>query len=379
MPVVEGILGTETTAPTGVRSSWIHGPLVDLVMFDFAWILPCLWYFWLGHTHDRVVCDYTNLWRCSSLTQELAYSMLIVSYLHRNYTFALIYGDRGEFSRHRKLYTWAPLVLFSLLLPFGFYQFFPAPYREFGRIALYAITIPNGVWNVFHVFMQKYGFLRAYGLKLGYGNAKLEKTLILSWLFCGIFLLLAKYDDSIFYQRMAVRNFYLFARYLPLLRYVRMLAYPAFAWLVIINGAWIAQELRHFTRASIPKLLYAATTFLVFFSFGYSILLGFIALVTSHSLEYIGFVNIYGRRKPGLPRWIRNPFIFNPVLIFGVLAFYQGLKILVGIRGIYIAYMNCESYLHFLFDGYLWKLRDPATREVVLKMDQPGKVWQREA
>jgi hypothetical protein len=294
--------------------------------------------------------------------------MYMVLNVHRTYTFALVYGDRSELARHPRLYTWAPICLAALMLPLGFHQFAPPPYDRYLRFALVAMVTPNGAWNVFHVFMQKYGLLRAYGLKLGYGNAKLEKTLILSWLVCGFVLLLGKYDNSLFYHRMDEKNQYWGEHFIWILDYVRLLVYPAGAWLAAVQLAWLWQEFRNFSRASLPKLAYAAGTFAVFLSFGVSILLGFIALATSHSLEYIAFVNIYGRHRPGLARWIRNPYLLNPAMIFGVVGFYLGLKYWVAIPGLYSAFMNCESYLHFLFDGDLWKLRDRRVNEAVLKM-----------
>ncbi|MBI3557169.1 MAG: hypothetical protein HY074_12970 [Deltaproteobacteria bacterium] len=357
-----------TTSQNKIPLAWIHSPLVDLMYFDFAWVWPCLMYFWLGHYVDRLTCDYVNISQCSAWTRELTVSMLLLLSIHRNYTFVFVYCDRSEFARNRPLYTWAPVVFFALLFPFAFYEKIPAPYGEYSRIALLAITMPNGLWNVFHVFLQKYGFLRAYGVRLCYGSARLEKTLILSWLVCGFLMLVSKYDDSVFYMRMASRNAFYLARYMPLIHALRSLFYPALVWVVTVTACWIVQEYRNFSRASVPKLIYAAATALVCACFAYSIILGFIALAASHAFEYIAFVNIYGRRKPGVPAWIRNPLILNPVVIGAVLCIYLVLKPLIGIRGVFMAYVNCESYLHFLFDGKLWRLRDDAVKETVMKM-----------
>ncbi len=361
-----------TTPVAGRRLAWLHSSLVDLLLFDFAWIWPCLAFLWLGKYVDHRVCDYVNLSGCSAWTKQLTISMFLVLNIHRNYTFLFVYGDRQEFSRHRRLYTWAPLIFFGLLFPFAFYEKMPAPYGEYARVALLVVTMPNGAWNVFHVFLQKYGLLRAYGVRLGYGSARLEKTLILSWLVCGFLLLLTKYGDWIFYYRMASRNAFYMAKYLPVIHALRYLATPALVWLLGVTACWLIQEYRHFTRANIPKLIYAASTALICLCFGYSIILGFIALATSHSLEYITFVNIYGSRKPGIPAWIRNPLLLNPLLIAGVLTIYLVLKPLIGIRGVIMAYVNCESYLHFLFDGKLWRLKNREVSETVLKMSEPG-------
>jgi hypothetical protein len=352
--------------------AWIRSARVDLTFFHFGWIIPCLAFLLVTRSFDANVCGYEYMNQlCSHWTLAVVAAVSYMLDTHRWYTFPLVYGVKEEFAKHRRLYTWLPIALFAVFGPLLFYKSFPEPYSSILLSLIPVVVAPNFFFNTFHIMMQKYGIFRIYAAKLGYGNAKLEKTVLLSWFVCMVILLFRVEDTSLGYYVNA--TFSLGVRELvnPLFRTMRLLGIPAAIWTAGVTIAWLVQEIRNFKRANIPKLVYAAATFMVLGCFFYSLVLGYIAFAASHTLEYIAFVNLYGRRKPGIPLWIRSPLLLNPIVILFVVAFYASLR--RGANGMHIFFLFSyyESYLHFVYDGVLWKLRDPAVRDVVLRMKDP--------
>ena len=291
--------------------------------------------------------------------------------IHRHYTFGLVYGDATEFARRRGLYIWFPVLLFAFMLPFALAGFYPGAWNHGMYVALVAITVPGGVWNVFHIIMQKYGVLRAYGVKLGYGDPGLERRLLLSWSVCLAAAVLAKYSPVLVsqvrvWQRVDIR----FVE--PLLPLVRGIVIAAFACAAYLTARWLRQEVAHYSRVNIPKLLYAASIPLLLSTFFYSLVVGYMAFGFSHAIEYIIFVNIYGARRKTAAAWVRNPWIMNSVWIVGVLTLYAILKYLPAYReaslALTLGYTTYNSYMHFLYDGFIWKMRNSNVRAAVLEV-----------
>jgi len=73
---------------------WIRNPASDLVFFSFGWI-PVFLALAVFKDHRGIIVLF----------------VLMANYIHRHYTFALVYGQKEEFERRKRLYLLLPLCL----------------------------------------------------------------------------------------------------------------------------------------------------------------------------------------------------------------------------------------------------------------------------
>ncbi len=151
---------SESPRPT----QWIVSPLVDLSFITLGWIA-----FYLT---PHLFPQHLETIRLVSVT--------FLSGAHRYYTFPLVYFDRAEFGRRRGFYILAPvLVTVGVALCYYFRVDEPEMY---------------GAWylfNYFHFVRQKYGILRIYSGKSGYGHKPLDAWSTYAWGIGGFFYLLS--------------------------------------------------------------------------------------------------------------------------------------------------------------------------------------------
>ncbi len=343
--------------------------MVDLFCLGFSWLPVLFFAIWVSVYEDSPVCDIVGFSQCSSLMLALFALTNYAIRVHRHYTFGLVYGDSAEFAKRRRFYVWFPVLLFLALLPFAMSGYLAAPWSRRLYLALVVISVPGGIWNVFHIIMQKYGVLRAYAVKLRYGNAKLERSMLLAWALFLSAALVVKYDRILIMQvRLWKRvDIGFIGPFLPLVHY---LVLPAFVPALYYTAVWLRQEHAHYSRASLPKLIYTASIALMLATFGYSLVIGYMIFGFSHSIEYIAFVNIYARRRSTTAGWVRNFWVMNSIWIAGVVGLYAVLKYVPAYReesiALVLGYTTFNSYVHFLYDGFIWKMRDPKVSRVLL-------------
>ena len=115
---------------------------------------------------------------------------------------------------------------------------------------------------------------------------------------------------------------------------------------------------------------------MIYATFYYDMVVGYAVFAFSHAIEYIAFVNIYSRKKylarPAgsslLARAVRHQTLAMGVYCLAVApAFFlwrwQGPTSLEW-------YIVGSGFLHFLYDGWIWKLRKPAVGKP-LGLDYP--------
>ena len=91
--------------------------------------------------------------------------MLLVSLLHQPLTLLLVYGDKRQFDLRRALFTWVPPVaIAALIVAVSLHWWFIIPIA--------------GLWQIYHTEQQRYGMLRIYGRKAGYGSARLDRAVL---------------------------------------------------------------------------------------------------------------------------------------------------------------------------------------------------------
>ncbi|MEZ4466316.1 MAG: hypothetical protein R3F43_18145 [bacterium] len=265
--------------------------------------------------------------------QDYAWFLLIilgVNFSHRHLTLPYVYLDREVFKRFPWKFTVFPgvmLVLFALS---------PWAWKHHRGWVEGAATIA-GTWNVWHVYMQKYGILRMYAAKSGVEPARrapgwVDRLLIFGWL-----PLLITWGGP--HHRAAVdRNYRSGRRVLtPLLDWLEVhqgwLVPLAIAVLVAALGLWLRAEWRASRLKNPARLLMAGGTtalsgsFLFFDPFKVALAFAF-----SHAREYTVFVWAFQRRhyreqpahRPLLGQLLRFPFYV--AVIGGCAALYIVLR-----------------------------------------------------
>jgi len=443
-----------TSAPASPKTLWIKSPFVDLLFFDFGWVLIPLLFLFLNHFFKGFE------WRF-----WVAGSVLFVSALHRHLTFPLVYGDPDKFQQRSKAYIVLPFV-FLILTWFAVLHIQPvvletAPlpqpihfsstdrqefrFSENKKVAALAVSfsgeeknieevaatlqrglqgrvqvtsrgdrlrfqLPDakdgdwlrfgaslgskdlaqrlgvaggaqraaatrswfafmvvgaGLWCLYHSLMQKIGILRIYSRKSGYGKAWIDKSLIFSWF---SFVLLAIGSSQTLLHRvasMAKLGNFLLATLGQVSFILPYFSGAALAVSLVLTFLYLRLEIGHPDGFNWPRNLFMLGFLLLFSTFFYDILAGFLSFAFNHAVEYLAFVYIFSKKNylpkakssSAMARWVRRDRLY-----FGTYVLACGI---VFIPWYFVSRMTIEwyivggSFLHFIYDGWIWKVRDP--------------------
>jgi hypothetical protein len=228
---------------------------------------------------------------------------------------------------------------------------------------VFAVLLTFSVmWTMYHSVAQKYGLMRIYSRKAGYGVSWLDRVVMFSWFAYLVFALADK-------EKEALQNF---SAGRTILEYIGdyvglmgVISHVVLAVALLFTTLYIASEYRNRCRVSIPKNLYIFSILLLYSIFLYDMVLGYIVFAFSHGIEYIAFVNMYVKKKYG-KRPASRSFMTR---VSSKLWVYSGLfslliiaLCLIGMsygKGAFTTYIVGSSFLHFLYDGWIWKLRKP--------------------
>lgn len=257
-------------------------------------------------------------------------------------------------------------------------------------VLLAAAAVVAGIWNIWHVLMQKYGILRLYSAKSGNDDKVpgwVDRLLIFGWIPFAVVYLGTTYRDVV------ETNFRRGERFLPPLldavEAISVVLLPLSILLVATAAAlWIRAELRANRLRNAPRLWMAGGTMLLASCFLFMDPLEvYLSFAFSHAIEYFVFVWAFQRRRyhrplahaPALQRVLRHPWLAYGGFIFGlgiafVLLKYYGRHInpmprseqpaVFGVRtSTWIMYWTTfQSMVHFYYDGFMWKMRSGAVR-----------------
>lgn len=317
--------------PLKKQNLWIRNPGADSVYFTFGWI-PVLYLLLTFPLQTGMIISV----------------VLMFNYVHRHYTFPLVYGEREEFNKRKNFYIALPFM--AALITGGFVV------SGFFNI----LKMISLLWTMFHSVAQKVGIARVYSRKAGYGEAWIEKGLIYSW-FLYLFFGIAQSEKETLLNFSSGRTILSFIE--PHLGVFALISYGLFLCAATFTITYAYQEFQNLDRISLPKNIYIGATLALYLIFEYSLIYGYIVFAFSHAFEYIAFVNIFVaskyKRRPEyrsfLSRASGNLGLYSTgfagaVLIICVIA--QRVD-----PSAFSIYIVGSSFLHFIYDGWIWKVR----------------------
>lgn len=227
------------------------------------------------------------------------------------------------------------------------------------------LVIASALWNFWHTLMQKLGILRVYSRKAGYGKSWLDRSMVwvwFGWLFCA---LAASPEVRRKVSHLGSTGKFLTNSLEPLFQWAPFLAKGFLAFALTLTAVYIFNEFRNRRRFHWPKNIFLISILGIYSIFFYDFLVGYVTFGFSHAVEYLAFVNIYSRRKYGgrpaatslMARWIRhqgrNFLIFVGVSSLIFIPWFRKDPITLN------WYIVATSFMHFLYDGWIWKIRKP--------------------
>ena len=220
------------------------------------------------------------------------------------------------------------------------------------------------IWTIYHVLMQKYGLLRIYSRKSSQQSARNDLIFVFSWFFVVLLGLLA--TPSV--RDLAASEYSqweaIFRIAQPVLRAMPALAAISLAVAVVASVSFARAELAG--ELSLPKLAAVGSLLGLYAAMFWDPVAGYLLFGFSHSVEYLAFVNVFSRRK--YLGQDSNSSVMAASIAYQPLA--MGLFCVAG-GGAYLLwyagsdqtlewYIVGSSFLHFIYDGWIWKVSKPA-------------------
>ncbi len=228
------------------------------------------------------------------------------------------------------------------------------------------LVVVSALWNFYHTLMQKMGILRIYSRKAAYGKSWLDKAMIWVW-FAFLFFQMGSMP-SVLEQvnRHGNSGRYLVETLRPVFK---IFPYLAVASLVVALGVtvlYLVEEFRNRERTHWPKNIFMLSIMMLYGLFFYDFFIAYVVFGFSHAIEYLAFVNIFSRRKflpkpatsSWVARWVRHQWLYMSLFALAMILLFVPWRYISNVTlGWYIL---GSSFLHFLYDGWIWKVRDPA-------------------
>jgi len=297
--------------------------------------------------------------------QTAVFLLAFFTFGHHFPGFIRTYGDRELFARFRLRFLLAPPLIFATALWFDLKD-------------LHGLIIFVSAWDIWHVLMQHYGFMRIYDAKQGVINSvvsRMDWAVSISWY---LTLIIA----SPHYRHNLLSRTY--AAGLPLISPNYFVAVQNFMMILTatLTVGYIGYHL-HLWHSGRPVSLRKLALLGIFLSATYYLyvyvedfVVGFCIWSAFHCIQYYGIVWAFNRtrvaRNSPLTSFVR--FLFRPgtglvMLYLGLIAGYGSLNYWVGFvadqtwHRLLIAFVFTSNALHYYYDGFIWKLREPDTRQ----------------
>ncbi|TPV94362.1 MAG: hypothetical protein B7733_15610 [Myxococcales bacterium FL481] len=253
----------------------------------------------------------------------------------------------------------------------------------FNTVAIFA-----GSWNIWHIYMQKYGILRMYAAKSGRVEKLpgwLDRVLVFCWLPLYFAWLGPTYRELVFkYFR---RGNHILPDVVAFFDRIQFVAVPVAVAIIVIGLVlWLRREYQATGWRNRPRLVMALGTTLMASAF---VLVdpvkAYLAYAFSHAVEYMVFVWAYQRKRyqhrldhnPPLGRVLARPALAYLTFVLGLAAVFLYFKYFgryimpsatqpraFGLRtaSIVLYWSIYQSMVHFYWDGFMWKMRMSSLR-----------------
>jgi len=273
------------------------------------------------------------------------------------------YGDRALYSRFRMRFVVAPIFLLASCITLAF-------------VARSALTLAVLAWGTWHGAMQVHGFARIYDAKAGNTSrwaALLDQALALSW----FATVLAWSSGSVNW----ILDQLLKSGVAPIpSATVEAVRFALFATTGAVTLAWILRTALTWRRSppSVLKLALLASA-LGFFALVNLMftdrLLAVVLFEAFHDVQYLSIVWLFNRRRaasdPQAGAFTRMLFRPRAILLvaYVALCFAYGSLNVVQVKlpqqqlaTVLAGVLAASGFLHFYYDGFIWKLRESETR-----------------
>jgi tetratricopeptide (TPR) repeat protein len=307
--------------------------------------------------------------------------------------FMRAYGDRELFNRFRWRFVLAPPLILALALLF-------TPPASLARalhlpwVHLHGLELILLVWGTWHGLMQTYGFMRIYDIRRGENDrtdARLDHALCLVIFAAGVLFS----DTRMFGVASAMWQCGLPIFGPETLATVRWIVGAISAIVLALYAANLIARQRRGLPINWIKLLLAASTGWFYWYCGRlstNLLIGIAMFEIYHAVQYNAIVWIYNRRlfeKAG-ERFGPLGFMFRDrATMLGIylaaIAAYSSIRFvtahagdrmfsgdLADARQWLIAAFVTSSFLHFYYDGFIWKVSERKTQDALVDAPAPS-------
>jgi hypothetical protein len=303
-------------------------------------------------------------------------AILVVSFLHQPLTFALVYGDRHQFQQRRRLFLWAPPIAAAVI-----------GLAVWGN--LWLVVPIAALWNTIHTLQQRYGLSRIYSRRAGYGSAFLDRWILYAWMGAAALVVAAERRTPALVQRVGLGGvngagvrLLTDARPVALLLLVPVAGAAVALTIAVVRqeagvvrqeagvvrqeAAAVRQEAAAGPGANRAKWVYQGSSLLLIASIAVNPIAGFIAYVGAHAIEYAVVVYKTTESRYGHRRDRSSPLGLLAATAWGRVAVMASVSLgalalasrVHGDAGDVVLFT--VGALHFLYDGFIWKLRKPA-------------------
>lgn len=277
------------------------------------------------------------------------------------------YGDRSLFARFKIRFIVAPVALLAVCIWSSVYN-------------IQAIQLVAMAWGIWHGMMQTYGFCRIYDAKASAraaARARVDLALCVAWFSAAVLLSPMRFRTllELYYESggPVVASTAVDA--------LRMAIVTALG-LVTVVFLWRQWSDWRGARGASPiklTLLVSSIAFWWYCNNGVqNILVGIALFEVFHDVQYLAIVWIYNRTRVERDQTIGGfmRFVFRRsgaligvyvglVMAYGAIGLTQSAISAESIRHGLIGIVTASALLHFYYDGFIWKVREPQTRKML--------------
>ena len=254
----------------------------------------------------------------------------------------------------------------SLLREFGL------PNREIrkgeaSRPLFIALLVLSVVWTIYHSLMQKLGILRIYTRQRSAQYAHDDRVLVFGWF--GTLVLALASDPSVHEvaASQALAGRILVPIFEAMAPFAKLAAATLGGYSAFITIRYAYRESQHPDGFHAQKWYFILSIWSLYAAIAWNLVAGYIAFGFSHATEYIAFVYVFVQKKYTqmnprgeslLARWAAVP--KRSALCYAALMLVPFALAHESWPRALNWYIVGSSFLHFLYDGWIWKVRRPA-------------------